>query len=389
MSLKTAFDYKSIESQLCSPQTFVRIIKELDDVNDDFKSLRTVIKPTETVGVLHFVQYPADGALADKPIYGRIIITKLYPTEPPIVHIFTKVNRYNVDVFNDYAYKLNYLQSSVCFDIVKPSGYGGGTWAADITISALLASLLQSIVSISVPQMHGPEEKEFVSMEKLNDIYRSVEKTYKDLEKIMPVGRVIEKNLASPIDTAIFRFRFDKVSTKRETTLMSELIPIHNNKIVGPFNKERKPYSIGIDLSDLQSNKSTVFSIVLTTDPTDLTGKKPDTILFRNGVTGTAAKKEADKKTIWFYHGIPLNDSDLKIIVTVTDYQFTISYLDIKTGRYYIHGDYPIAYFREDYSKKFYLCLYLKNKNGGHASEIKLFEPEVGYVQNTDDFEMV
>lgn len=40
----------------------------------------------------------------------------------------------------------------------------------------------------------------------------------------------------------------------------------------------------------------------------DLQGKKLNTILFRNGVTATAAKKLKNKNISWFYHGRPLNN---------------------------------------------------------------------------------
>jgi ubiquitin-protein ligase len=373
------FDYDVIKNNLCSLQTFQRVLAEIKNLNDDFFTLRTIIKETEFVGVLHFIQYPADGALSDKPIFGRIIITNTYPETAPIVHIFTRTERFNVDVYNSYCYDLKSLHSSACFDILN-AGYGG-TWQKDFTISALLASLLQSIVSIDVPQQYGSPIKEFVTMEKLDTITESVKHTFNKYRKYIPEGRLIKKTDPVTIDTVNFKFDKPIFSTETETTVKSKPFTL------GTMNSSSM--SIGIDCSDLAKNKSTVFSIVMTTNPADLTGKKKDTILFRNGVTGTAAKKLANKETLWFYHGIPLNENCIKLVVTVTSTQFTICYE--QNGFYYIHGDYPVAYFREPElsDKQFYLCLYLKNKNRGHASEIKLFNTKVGLIQNTDDFEIV
>ncbi len=374
------FDYKKIADKLCTPQTFQRILKEIKDTNDDFKTLRTVITETETVGVLHFVQYPADGALADKPIFGRIIITKYYPQEAPIVHIFTKTNRFNVDVYNSYSYDLKNLHSSVCFDIVN-SGYGG-SWKSDYTISALLASLLQAIVSYMVAQQHGPDVAEFVTMEKLADIHRNVDQTYEKYRKYVPQGRLLDKPKPCEVDTELFEWPSKSFDTKAKTESFLN---------TRPFILGSETYSVGIDLTELELNKSTVFSIVLTNDPNDLVGRKEGTVLFRNGVTGTAAKKEFNGKTNWFYHGIPLNQNGLKVIVTVTSGQFIISYL-AEDGNYYIHGDYPVAYFdqKAHVGKKFQLCLYMKKKDPrSQGITISLFDPLKGLIQNNDAFEIV
>jgi len=373
------FDYNKIKDKLCTPQTFQKILKEVKDVNDDFHNLRTVIKETETVGVLHFIQYPADGALSNKPIFGRVIITNYYPETPPIVHIFTRTNRFNVDVYNNYCYDLTSLHSSACFDILN-AGYGG-TWQKDFTLSALLASLLQAIVSMYVAQQHGGEVSEFVSMEKLSDIHKNVEQTYNKYRRYIPEGRLIKKVEPETINTKCFDFGSVKeFETLTEKTVISKAFKL---------NEIENSLSIGVDCSELYKNKSTVFSIVMTTNPNDLTGKKKDTILFRNGVTGSAAKKLLNKETMWFYHGIPLNSPDMKVVITITNNQFIICYEE--NGFYYIHGDYPVAYLREPelFGKDFYLCLYLKNKNRGFCSNIKLFETKVGLVQNTDDFQII
>jgi ubiquitin-protein ligase len=252
------FDYSKIKDQLCSAATFARVLKEVNDTNDDFLSLRTDIIQTETVGILHFVQYPADGALCNKPIFGRIIFNRYYPSSPPVVHIFTRTDRYNVDIFNSNCYNMSYLSSSACFDILKTKEHGG-TWVPDITISALLASLLQSIVSVSVPQQYGGEIKEFVTMEKLEHIHNNVQTVLIKYERYMPPGRVIEKFKGHPIETDYFSFPRNEISTRRsmEQSLISEKFVLSNINAL----------SIEIDLSDLQNNLSTVFSIVMTTNP--------------------------------------------------------------------------------------------------------------------------
>jgi ubiquitin-protein ligase len=389
------FDYSTISDKLCSPQTFVRILKEISDTNDDFKTLRTIIKETETVGVLHFVQYPADGALADKPIFGRIIVTKYYPSEAPVVHIFTKTDRYNVDVFHSNCYSLNGLSSSVCFDILT-TGYGG-TWNPEYTISALLASLLQAIVSSSVPQKYGPDIKEFVSMEKLTNINRQVQMTYDKYKGLIPAGRIIEKTTGFPIKTVNVPFSYNveagsRLYPKLESVVHSTVKGNPNPVIMSSkgFKLNEGPFSVLIDCSELNVNPSTVFSIILGTNKDDLFGTKKDTILFRNGVTGTAATKEQGKPILWFYHGIPLNDPDgLLLNVTITDNQFVISYK--KEDKWLIHGDYPVAYFRDQilFEKTFYLSVYMKNKNSGYPVNVRISNSPEGYIQNLDEFVIV
>jgi ubiquitin-protein ligase len=59
----------------------------------------------DTIGILHYLMYPADGAMADKPLCGRVLIPKEYPELPPVVHLLTPTNRYNVDVYNAYSAK--------------------------------------------------------------------------------------------------------------------------------------------------------------------------------------------------------------------------------------------------------------------------------------------
>src|SRR5574343_600207 len=287
------FDYETIRHKLCSAQTFQRVLKEASDVNSEFHTLRTIIKAADTVGVLHFVQYPADGALTNKPIFGRILIPRDYPENPPIVHIFTKTERWNVDIYNGYCYRLDDMHSSACFDILR-SEDDGGTWKPEFTLSALLASLLQSIVSINVPQEYGSDIKEFVSMEKLESIYKNVSTTYNKYSQYIPEEARVEScviNKVSPVPIETNKLEFIQNSFSAMTEMVLESNPFKLSDI-------KDSLSIGIDCSNLYKNMSTVFSIVLTTNPDDLTGKKNETVLFRNGVTGTAAKKVPYRQTL-------------------------------------------------------------------------------------------
>lgn len=71
-----------------------------------------------------------------------------------------------------------------------------------------------------------------------------------------------------------------------------------------------------------------VLSFILINDAYDIKGSKSSTIIFRNGVTATGAKKLANKPLNWFYHGKPLNSGDMKINLTITPKQFAMSYID-------------------------------------------------------------
>ena len=378
------FDYSKIQKEkLCSLANYKKVLKEVQDVNDDFKTLRTRIEAVpDYLGIFHFLLYPSDGAIADKPICGRIFITSDYPQGPPIVHVLTMTNRYNVDIFNSSAYTLSTLHSSSCFDILK-AGYAGsensGSWKKDYTISALIASLLQSIVTINVPQQYGPEIQEFVTMEKLKKIHLEVDKTYNRYSRLMPEGLIIDGILSNKVITEQFIFKENQFisntnnADNADSVIVSDPVTITSKKVL----------SIGLDLSKLQKNVNTVFSIVLTTNPKDLVGKIKDTILFRNGVTGTAAAKKGPK-TNWFYHGRPLNQENLKVVVTLGHEEFTISY-SVNDEPYVIHGDLPVAFLtKKDIENlrpglKFYLCLLLKNK-GGQQVSVNLFKPECGLI---------
>jgi hypothetical protein len=124
-------------------------------------------------------------------------------------------------------------------------------------------------------------------------------------------------------------------------------------------------HSFAIDLSGL--HEGVVFSVILTNqkEPTDLVGRKAGTILVRNGVTATAARKTATGRTIWFYHGKPMNDGDMRLHVTIGRDQMTFAYYE--DGRLYVHGDCPVSRLSVDHigdvkDVPFYVHIYTKDK---------------------------
>lgn len=124
-------------------------------------------------------------------------------------------------------------------------------------------------------------------------------------------------------------------------------------------------HSFAIDLSGL--HPGIIFSVILS-NSNDLLGKKAGTILVRNGVTATAARKLANRKTIWFYHGKPMNDGDMRLHVTIGRDQMTFAYYE--DGHLYVHGDCPVSRLSVDNignvkGMPFYVHIYTKDKTVG------------------------
>jgi len=67
-------------------------------------------------------------------------------------------------------------ESSICFDIVKPIDYPQSGWKSNYTITTVVASIMDAIVSYKVQQMYGGEKEEFVTMESLESSYSNVKK---------------------------------------------------------------------------------------------------------------------------------------------------------------------------------------------------------------------
>ena len=365
-------------------EVFKRVLREIKDVNDDFFNLRTVIvlDPDHDINTFYFTMIPNDGLYCHLPLIGRIIIPSGYPTNPPVFHLLTKTNRYNVDIYSRYAFAFNKSESSMCFDILKrKADYGDlSAWKESYTISSVISALMQSIVSFTVPQMYGGEQQEFVTMESLQTGYTNVQETLKKYSQYVPDIPEIPANLAVEIPAE--QLDFPAILNVKPVNKRYEQIYKSNGFKIN----ESTSYTCGFDLSSLTTNY--VFSVVLTTDPEDLGGRKPDTILFRNGVTGSAAIKpnKPNSQTKWYYHGKPLNQSELKLTITISNGQFTFAYSDISTkSQWVVHGDYPVAYLDKASAgditdKVFYLVLYFKRKSGSNNLSIENIFPKNGLV---------
>ena len=362
-------------------EVFKRVLAEISDVNNDFFNLRTVIvpDPDDDVNTFYYILIPNDGAYYGLPLIGRLKIPETYPANPPIFHMMTKTGRYNVDIFRNFATQ-NMQLSSMCFDLLKDRVVNGlntnyGAWKSDFTLSAVFSAIMQSLVSFQVPQMGGSDKDEFVTMEKLAESYQNVINTMKKYSKYIADIPNLPSNLATEIIAKQLYFPDVIDVNKAEMQFVSDAFKLQT----------AKSYVCGVDLSNLTSNY--VFSVVLTNDSTDLTGRKASTILFRNGVTASAAiKTPKNNTTKWYYHGKPFNCKNLKLVVTITPREFTFAYTDETTdNRWLIHGDYPVCLLDEASAgnlknKDFYLVLYFKRKSGNNNIEILNTYPKKGLV---------
>lgn len=107
------------------------------------------------LNVFNFIMFPNDGSFCSLPLIGRIIIPQSYPINPPVFHLFTRTNRANLDVFNYNAVSNRLDESSICFDIVKPINNPQSSWKPQYTITTIVASIMDAIVSYKVQQMYG------------------------------------------------------------------------------------------------------------------------------------------------------------------------------------------------------------------------------------------
>jgi ubiquitin-protein ligase len=407
---------------LCSLSCWRRILKEVKHVNQDFNSLRTIIQPIhDKMGILHFCLIPNDGALCNEPLLGRLIVYRTYPLSPPVIHLFTKTGRYNVDIFHIEQSHLSsnnvlncYMtpsrQSSMCFDILR-SVSSGGTWRSDYTLSALFATLMQALVAVKVEQSYGEPVLEFITMERLKTIRREVDRTLQLFGVCMPKAPQVEtlKHEGFPIPCRFFsypKFIYANHSYEQDSYTISQPIKLQvNSSSESPLHHS---YTIGLDLSDLTRSPLTVFSVILSNEPHDPTGLKPSTVLVRNGVTASAAKKRRFEPIQWFYHGEALQRENLKVIITVAWDQFVIAVeKEKKTNEnevkqqeskedemssfahhYYLHGDGPISFLSSAEldelrsNEQFYLTIFLRTKSGsiGRPVCIETFRPKFGLI---------
>jgi hypothetical protein len=151
----------------------------------------------------------------------------------------------------------------------------------------------------------------------------------------------------------------------------------------------KEVHSFAVDLSGLHAR--IIFSVVLC-NSTDLVGKKPATILVRNGVTATAARKLAGQEMKWFYHGKPMNDGDMRLHVSIGRDQMTFVYYE--NGRLYVHGDCPVSRLGVDdigdvAGMPFYVHIYTREKvstRTGHQSAVTIRVLDIsakGYIHES------
>lgn len=360
-----------------------RVHREIQDVNDDFHSLRTVLKETDNKSKWDFVMFPNDGALSHLPLIGELIIPVGYPDNPPVLHLFTRTMRMNVDAYQS-AIK-NDGRSTMCFDILRGESEGG-IWKPDYTISCLFASLMQALVTPRVPQDYGPDRPEFVTMGKLKDLKIHVQKVYsihKDRIPHLPVIPTISA-IHLPAKSLIFHRLTDDAKTPLQSLQFQGWDTYLSQPIYLQDSQKTQAWSVFLDLRNLHAG--VVFSVILSNKPgTDPFGKNGDTILLRNGVTGTAAKKRANQPIVWFYHGKPLNDQNLSVCITVTGDQFTLAYKSDDTSSYLVHGDTPIsklgrAQIGDVEGIPFYVNILFKRKSGDDGFINILDQGETGYI---------
>ncbi len=378
--------YNLMASSISNTKSVRRVLNEIDDVNNDFHSLRTLIRPTEKVNEYSFVLFPNDGAMSHLPLIGEFIIPSLYPADPPVIHLFTRTGRYNVDVYSSYVGNPNH--STLCFDILR-SAAQGGTWDPSYTISCLFASLMQALVCVNVPQEYGGDKPEFVSMEKMHNIKRAARVTYEKNKQRIPVLPVVPHVTAVTVDAKPLLFTKTGDPSRNLTSLSFQ--DKDNVYVSQPIDLQGKPFchSVRLDLDNL--HPFVVFSVILSnTQGSDLVGTKGSTVLIRNGVTGTAARKRAGEKIVWNYHGKPLNDKNLTVAITVTNEQFTMAYRADGTGsdEYIVHGDTAISKLDVntigDASEgPFYLTIYLRRKSGEGGFINILNHSGKGYIHDT------
>ncbi|KAI1428355.1 hypothetical protein F5Y12DRAFT_733325 [Xylaria sp. FL1777] len=360
-----------------NPAIRKRVWKEINDVNADFFNLRTVIAPAaddDTFSQFFFVMSPNDGAMAHLTVAGCFYIHNTYPESPPVVHVYTWTGRYNVDVYSAYRRKAGL--STVCFDILRSPAVGG-TWNREYTISLLFASLMSALVSFYVPQIDGSVRAEYVSMGKLRGIKEAARATHHKYKHLVPeLLRIpLVEATAVPAKQMAFPSTITVVGDSQTTS-----DPIYLQ------DPDQCTHTFAMDLSDLHAD--IVFSVILTNSKTDLVGQEKSTILVRNGVTATAARKRANEKTNWFYHGKPMNDGDMRLHVTIGHDQMTFAYYS--DGRRYVHGDCPVSRLTASQigdvrGVPFYVHIYMKKKNGNPATVTFLDTEDKGYIHSMRD----
>ncbi|KAI0424692.1 hypothetical protein F5Y09DRAFT_323707 [Xylaria sp. FL1042] len=236
---------------------------------------------------------------------------------------------------------------------------------------------MSAIVSFYVPQQYGPQVAEYVSMQKLDSIKQAAKVTYEQYKHLLP--RLPDIPLVDATAIPAKQMFFPSTLTAGVDT-QTTFGPIYLQ------SPDQCVHSFAVDLSELHAG--IVFSVVLSNSTTDLAGKKSGTILVRNGVTATAARKRAKEKTEWFYHGKPMNDGDMRLHVTIGEDQMTFAYYS--NGRRYIHGDCPVSRLTESQigdvrGIPFYVHIYLMNRFGEPTKVTMLDIEGKGYIHRARD----
>ncbi|CAG9978369.1 unnamed protein product [Clonostachys byssicola] len=353
-----------------------RLLKEIDDVNADFFNLRTVISldPEDDMTRFSFIMLPNDGAMAHLTLVGAMYIPDTYPESPPVIHLYTRTGRYNVDVFRGQLGNKN--ASSLCFNILRAKSKDG-TWDEDFTISALFASLMSAIVSFYVPQEGGYSRPEYVSMETLRNVKLYVRESYNAHKDRMPAVPQIPLVEATMVKAKQMNFPPEIIAGETERVTAGPIFLQTRNSAV---------HSFAVDLSGL--HEGIIFSVILSNSETDLLGKKSGTVLVRNGVTASAARKRAGEPLRWFYHGKPMNDGDMRLHVTIGADQMTLVYN--ANGRRYVHGDCPLSRLTpleigDVRGVPFYVHIYTKKKSGESAKIVLLDIKGKGYLHQDSE----
>ena len=154
-------------------------------------------------------------------------------------------------------------------------------------------------------------------------------------------------------------------------------------------------HTFAVDLSALR--KYIIFSVILSNSATDFLGRELGTVLVRNGVTATAARKVVGKKIQWFYHGKPMNDGDMRLHVSVGRDQMTFAYHH--DGEMIVHGDCPVSRLgKQDVGNvegvPFFVHIVTRDKSVGQLGvedtpvEIKVLDVEgTGYLHEAGEEE--
>ena len=275
-----------------------KIRAEIAYINGQFQNLRTFIVPDpncERVDLFYFVMFPADGSLADKPVVGKMFFPHSFPAYPPVLHLFTLTQRYNVDVFHNPDEKSLLPMSSMCFDILErfdARSCPHGLWTSQLTLPAVFASLLQVLVSVKVKQKYSNHEiDEFVSMRKMIVQHEQVDQVwskYKSYFVGLPRIKKVRAKKVRVHDQIHFARSDLPVKFEKSSRIYSS----------NGFRLDEADFSVLIDLSEFRKKLELtkhrynfVVSVILSNRLNDPLGKLDGTILIRNGITGTAAKK--------------------------------------------------------------------------------------------------